>query len=195
MPDAPTPLDLDALAAAEAEAKHYRAQRDEWFLMESGAREAAEAEVILLRTRIRKARHQRDEARAEAAVARQHQREASLAIRYVEGLRQERDDALAESDQTITRQRDRLRAREEQVRRLRAEVTRLHALVADLRATAAPAWDEEAARGALVDAHLASVRQVMEDGYPSIFVRSNEDAADAALAAHLDLTDPEGEPT
>ena len=67
MPDAPTPLDLDALAAAEAEAKHYRAQRDEWFLMESGAREAAEAEVILLRTRIRKARHQRDEARAEVA--------------------------------------------------------------------------------------------------------------------------------
>ena len=49
-----------------------------------------------------------------------------------------------------------------------------------------PAWDEEAARGALVDAHLASVRQVMEDGYPSIFVRSNEDAADAALAVVRD---------
>ena len=58
---------LDALATAEAEAKHYRAQRDEWFLMESGAREAAEAEVVLLRTRIRKARAQRDEARAEVA--------------------------------------------------------------------------------------------------------------------------------
>ena len=58
---------LDALDTAEAEAKHYRAQRDEWFLMESGAREAAEAEVVLLRTRIRKARAQRDEARAEVA--------------------------------------------------------------------------------------------------------------------------------
>ena len=69
--DAPTPLDLDALATAEAEAKHYRAQRDEWFLMESGAREAAETEVVLLRTRIRKARHQRDEARAALAVVRQ----------------------------------------------------------------------------------------------------------------------------
>ena len=50
------------------------------------------------------------------------------------------DDAEAK----VERQRDRLRARERQVRRLRAEVTRLHALVADLRATASPAWDEEA---------------------------------------------------
>ena len=123
MPDTSTPLDLDALVAAEAEAKHYRAQRDEWFLMESGAREAAEAEVILLRTRIRKARHQRDEARAEVA---------------------------------------RLTARHD------------------------PTWDEEAVLVALVDAHLASVRQVMEDGYPSIFVRSNEDVADAALAVVRD---------
>ena len=92
------------------------------------------------------------------------------------------DDAEAK----VERQRDRLRARERQVRRLRAEVTRLHALVADLRATASPAWDEEAVLVALVDAHLASVRQVMEDGYPSIFVRSNEDAADAALAVVRD---------
>lgn len=92
------------------------------------------------------------------------------------------DDAEAK----VERQRDRLRARERQVRRLRAEVTRLHALVADLRATASPAWDEEAVLVALVDAHLASVRQVMEDGYPSIFVRSNEDAADAAFAVVRD---------
>ena len=61
---------------------------------------------------------------------------------------------------------------------LLAEVERLRAEVA----RPAPAWDEEAVLVALVDAHLASVRQVMEDGYPSIFVRSNEDAADAALA-------------
>ena len=54
--------------------------------------------------------------------------------------------------------------------------------VARLTARPDPAWDEEATRVALVDAQLASVRQVMEDGYPSIFVRSNEDAADAALA-------------
>ena len=217
---------LDALDTAEAEAKHYRAQRDEWFLMESGARDAAEAEVVLLRTRIRKARHQRDDA---LAAARGHVHRLVRA-----------DDAEAK----VERQRDRLRARERQVRRLRAEVTRLHALVADLRATASPAWDEEAAvegmaravypslftddrqppcgeahsdaelregerdvarermrqalavvrdhlpakpsreavRGAFIDARLASVQQVMEDGYPSIFVRSNEDAADAALA-------------
>ena len=62
---------------------------------------------------------------------------------------------------------------------LREEVTRLSTAVS---AHPAPAWDEEAVLVALVDAHLASVRQVMEDGYPSIFVRSNEDAADAALA-------------
>ena len=53
--------------AALAEAKHYRTQRDEWFLRESGEREAAEADVVFLRTRIRKARDQRDEARAEVA--------------------------------------------------------------------------------------------------------------------------------
>ena len=66
----------------------------------------------------------------------------------------------------------------------RAEVDRLRAEVRLAKASArpAPAWDEEAVLVALVDAHLASVRQVMEDGYPSIFVRSNEDAADAALA-------------
>ena len=50
-----------------AEVKRLRTQRDEWFLMESGAREAAETEVVLLRTRIRKARDQRDEARAALA--------------------------------------------------------------------------------------------------------------------------------
>ena len=50
---------LDALATAEAEAKRLRAQRDEWFLMESGAREAAEAEA--------EAEAERDEARAEVA--------------------------------------------------------------------------------------------------------------------------------
>ena len=66
---------------------------------------------------------------------------------------------------------------------LREEVTRLSTAVS---AHPAPAWDEEAVLVALVDAHLASVRQVMEDGYPSIFVRSNEDAADAALAVVRD---------
>lgn len=81
-----------------------------------------------------------------------------------------------------------------EVERLRAEVRLAKAsahsaslaLGSHLAARPAPAWDEEAARGALVDAHLASVRQVMEDGYPSIFVRSNEDAADAALAVVRD---------
>ena len=58
----------------------------------------------------------------------------------------------------VERQRDRLRAREEQVRRLRAEVTRLHALVADLRATTSPAWDE----GAVVEGMVRAV-------YPSLF--------------------------
>lgn len=69
-----------------------------------------------------------------------------------------------------------------------AEVDRLRAEVRLAKASArpAPAWDEEAVLVALVDAHLASVRQVMEDGYPSIFVRSNEDAADAALAVVRD---------
>ena len=66
---------------------------------------------------------------------------------------------------------------------LREEVTRLSTAVS---ARPAPAWDEEAVLVALVDAHLASVRQVMEDGYPSIFVRSNEDAADAAFAVVRD---------
>ena len=62
------------------------------------------------------------------------------------------------------------------------DVELCHARTITMHANPAPAWDEEATRVALVDAQLASVRQVMEDGYPSIFVRSNEDAADAALA-------------
>lgn len=59
----------------------------------------------------------------------------------------------------------------EEVKRLRAEVAR-----------PAPAWDEEAVRGAFIDARLASALEVMADGYPSVCIRSNEDAADAALA-------------
>ena len=56
----------------------------------------------------------------------------------------ETSDALDAAEAKVERQRDRLRAREEQVRRLRAEVTRLHALVADQRAATSPAWDEDA---------------------------------------------------
>ena len=81
-----------------------------------------------------------------------------------------------------------------EVERLRAEVrlatTSAHsaslALGAQLTARPAPAWDEEAMRGALVDAQLASACQMMHDGHPSIFVRSNEDAADVALAVVRD---------
>ena len=86
-------------------------------------------------------------------------------------VRRERDDALAgarghvhrlvradDAEAKVERQRDRLRARERQVRRLRAEVTRLHALVADLRATASPAWDE-----------YAAVEGMARAVYPSLF--------------------------
>ena len=58
--------------------------------------------------------------------------------------------------------------------------------VARLTARPAPAWDEEAVRGALVDAQLASACRMMHDGHPSIFIRSNEDAADTALAVVRD---------
>ena len=75
----------------------------------------------------------------------------------------------------VPRLLDALDTAEAEVARLRAEAAR-----------PAPAWDEEATRVALVDAQLASVQQVMEDGYPSIFVRSNEDAADVALAVVRD---------
>ena len=72
------------------------------------------------------------------------------------------------------------------VPRLLGALDAAEAEVARMVARPAPAWDEEATRVALVDAQLASVQQVMEDGYPSIFVRSNEDAADAALAVVRD---------
>lgn len=58
--------------------------------------------------------------------------------------------------------------------------------VARLTARPAPAWNEVAVKGALIDAQLASVRRIMNDGYPSTFNRSNEDAADAALAVVRD---------
>ena len=69
------------------------------------------------------------------------------------------DDAEAK----VERQRDRVRARERQVRRLRAEVTRLHALVADLRAARlAPAWDEEA----VTDEALSRARAALAQASP-----------------------------
>ena len=64
----------------------------------------------------------------------------------------------------------------EEVKRLRADAAR-----------PAPAWDEEVVKGALIEAQLASVRRIMDDGYPSIFVRSNEDAAEAALTVVRDM--------
>lgn len=50
----------------------------------------------------------------------------------------------------------------------------------------APAWDEKAVRGAFIDARLASALEVMEDGYPSVCIRSNEEATDVALAVVRD---------
>lgn len=81
------------------------------------------------------------------------------------------DDAEAK----VERQRDRLRARERQVRRLRAEVTRLHALVADLRATASPAWDECAAVEGMVRAVYPSL--LADDRQPlRVFGEAHSDA-------------------
>ena len=81
MPDAPTPLDLDAVVAAIAECRTYN------FGMYQADRLAHEHAPALVEEIKR--------LRAEVAIARQHQREASSTIRSVEGLRKERDDALA----------------------------------------------------------------------------------------------------
>ena len=67
----------------------------------------------------------------------------------------------------------------EEVERLRAEVDRLTT-------RPAPAWEEEVVRGAFIDARLASALEVMADGYPSVCIRSNEEAADVALAVVRD---------
>ena len=85
--------------AALAEAKHYRTQRDEWFLRESGEREAAEADVVFLRTRIRKARDQRDEARAEVARLREGAQVLRGWIAEHEETIMETSDALDEARQ------------------------------------------------------------------------------------------------
>ena len=82
MPDALTPLDLDAIEAAIAECRTYN------FGMYQADRLAHEHAPALVAEVKR--------LRAEVAIARQHQREASSTIRSVEGLRKERDDALAE---------------------------------------------------------------------------------------------------
>ena len=123
---------------------------------------------------------ERDEARAEAARLLAERDEARAAsARVHEAAARVVADEAAESDLTITRQRDRLRARERQVRRLRAEVTRLHALVADLRATASPAWDEEAA-----------VEGMARAVYPSLFT---DDRQPPRGQAHSDAELREGE--
>ena len=82
MTDAPTPLDLDAIVAAIAECRTYN------FGMYQADRLAHEHAPALV--------EEVERLRAEVAIARQHQREASSTIRSVEGLRKERDDALAE---------------------------------------------------------------------------------------------------
>ena len=131
---------LGALNAAEAEAARLRAAHthcdpevyaETWnagyenAMAQGLADDPALADDWLVEhdERVRRAAEaERDEARA--ASARVHEAAARVVA-----------DEAAESDLTITRQRDRLRAREEQVRRLRAEVTRL---------ATRPAWDEEA---------------------------------------------------
>ena len=161
MPDALTPLDLDAIEAAIAECRTYN------FGMYQADRLAHEHAPALVAEVKR--------LRAEVAIARQHQREASSTIRSVEGLRKERDDALAEVARLRTMVGDchcdknpettngpeedcpqhgrpvaevwgLVERAEAEWDHARAEVDRLRAEVRLAKASArpAPAWDEEA---------------------------------------------------
>ena len=126
MPDAPTPLDLAAIEAAIAACRTYN------FGMHQADRLAHEHAPALVEE-VKRLRAELDQAAPHITYARGR----------LDGYRHA-GSALLDAEAKVERQRDRLRAREERVRRLRAEVTRLHALVADLRATTAPAWDEDA---------------------------------------------------
>ena len=158
MPDAPTPLDLDAIEAAIAACRTYR------FGMYQADRLAHEHAPALV--------EEVNRLRAEVTIARQHQREASSTIRSVEGLRKERDDALAKVARLRTMVGDchcdkhhettngpeedcpqhgrpvaevwgLVERAEAEWDHARAEVDRLRAEVARLTARPAPAWDEE----------------------------------------------------
>ena len=126
MPDTLPPLDLDAIEAAIAECRTYNFGMYQADRLAHGHAPALVEEVKRLRAEL-------DQAAPHITYARGH----------LDSYRHA-GSALLDAEAKVERQRDRLRAREEQVRRLRAEVTRLHALVADLRATTAPAWDEDA---------------------------------------------------
>ena len=143
MPDAPTPLDLDAIRVRADARRDYADERPESLHVPEDY----------------------------AALADESAADVPALVEEVKRLRSE--------SQRFYENRNLWQKRAE---RAEAEVARLRAEVDRLTTRPAPAWDEEAVLVALVDAHLASVRQVMEDGYPSVFVRSNEDAADAALA-------------
>ena len=140
MPDAPPPLDLAAIEAAIAACRTYS------FGMHQADRLAHEHAPALVEE-VKRLRAELDQAAPHITYARGH----------LDGYRHA-GFAPLDAEAKVERQRDRLRAREEQLRRLRAEVTRLHALVADLRATTAPAWDEEA----VVEGMARAV-------YPSLF--------------------------
>ena len=120
---------LDALDAAEAEIEAAQRQHNAAFeSVRASAREHARA-AESWEARTHEALDQRDKALADVALLR------PALVQWEEGFEEETDRL----DAIVERQRDRLRAREEQVRRLRAEAARLHALVADQRAATAPA--------------------------------------------------------
>ena len=159
--DSTTPLDLDAIRARADARRDYADERPESLhvpedyaaladesaadvpaLVEEVKRLCAESQRFYENRNLWQKRAER----AEAEVARLREDAETLRgwITEHEETIIETSDALDTSEAKVERQRDRLRAREEQVRRLRAEVTRLHALVADLRAARpAPVLDED----------------------------------------------------
>ena len=143
MPDAPTPLDLDAIRVRADARRDYADERPESLHVPEDY----------------------------AALADESAADVPALVEEVKRLRSE--------SQRFYENRNLWQKRAE---RADAEVARLRAEVARLTTRPAPAWDEEVVKGALIDAQLASVRRIMNDGYPSTFIRSNEDAADAALA-------------
>ena len=183
--DAPTPLDLDAIETAISACRTYNFGIYQADRLAHEHAPALVEEVKRLRAALDGVGEALDSAQSDVmAQALTASRAVAKAREKASRRKAERDEARAEVA--------RLREGAQVLRGWIAEheetiVETSDALDEARRATRpAPAWDEVAVKGALIDAQLASVRRIMNDGYPSTFIRSNEDAADAALAVVRD---------
>ena len=187
MTDAPTPLDLDAIEAAIAACRTYNFGMYQADRLAHEHAPALVAEVERLRAEV--ATERAEVTRLRTMVGDCHCDKNPETTNGPEEDCPQHGRPVAEVWDLVKRAEAGWEHARAEVDRLCAEARLANvsahsagfALGARL-ANPAPSWDEEVVRGAFIDARLASALEVMADGYPSVCIRSNEEAADVALA-------------